>query len=309
MHLALSDHGAAAELGFIKLAWDLVRLQVGVLNWLSLGCPCIPPPCACAGGAPVTDEQHLVLETLERHTLHFLRAGPFSATSLGRSAEKYELLARMVEELPQVDFCRTSDVDRMLAKFVDALQGGWDSYSRPRRSAPVSPNFAPAPPAAASGEAGASASTSGALGVCSLGSGLSAKKVIADRIKWSLPPSFDPRPFFSDRLARLVYDDPNALKLKESSWPRIPRAQVHCSRAELLQLATKWDQHKALRLVPCKAVPFHETVGCFAVSKDSSFDRFIINPVVANSRTQGLSKFTKLLAPGSLLALGHLPSD
>ena len=257
----------------------------------------------------MTDEQHLVLETLERHTLHFLRAGPFSATSLGRSAEKYELLARMVEELPQVDFCRTSDVDRMLAKFVDALQGEWDSYSRPRRSAPVSPNFAPAPQAAASGEAGASASTSGALGVCSLGSGLSAKKVIADRIKWSLPPSFDPRPFFSDRLARLVYDDPNALKLKESSWPRIPRAQVHCSRAELLQLATKWDQHKALRLVPCKAVPFHETVGCFAVSKDSSFDRFIINPVVANSRTQGLSKFTKLLTPGSLLALGHLPSD
>ena len=45
------------------------------------------------------------------------------------------------------------------------------------------------------------------------------------------------------------------------------------------------------------------------MSKHSSYDSFIINPVVANSRTQGLSRFTKLLAPGSLLALAHLPSD
>ena len=110
-------------------------------------------------------------------------------------------------------------------------------------------------------------------------------------------------------MARRVYDDPQALRLPESAWPSLPRAQVHCTRAELLRLAAKWDQHKALRLVPCSAVPFQETVGCFAVSKDSDFDRFIINPVVANSRTRGLSRFTKLLAPGSLLALAHLPSD
>ena len=81
----------------------------------------------------------------------------------------------------------------------------------------------------------------------------------------------------------MVNDDTKALRLTESSWPRIPRAQVHCTRAELLRLAAKWGQHKALRLVPRKAVPFHETVGCFAVSKHSSYDSFIINPVVANS--------------------------
>ena len=85
--------------------------------------------------------------------------GPFSATSLGRSAEKYNLLACMTEELPQTDTCRTSDVDRVLAKFVDAVQGGLDTCTRPRGSAPVSPNPASAPQAAASGEAGVSASS------------------------------------------------------------------------------------------------------------------------------------------------------
>ena len=63
-----------------KLAWDLVRLQVGCLNWLALGSPCVPPSGACVGGAPVSESQHAVVETLERHSLHFLRAGCFSSS-------------------------------------------------------------------------------------------------------------------------------------------------------------------------------------------------------------------------------------
>ncbi|CAE7648076.1 unnamed protein product [Symbiodinium sp. CCMP2592] len=290
-----------------QLAWDLVRLQVGCLNWLALGCPNVPPSSACARGAPVTESQHSVVDTLERHSLHFLRAGRFSASSLGRSAEKFDLLLRMVLELPQCDTRCPVDVDRMLTQFVSALHADWDSYSRPR--APNAPQTSASSQAAASEEAGGGAPESGALGSCALGPGLSSKKVIADRIKWTLPPSFDPRPFLSDPAARMLYDDPNAFRLPASAWPRLPRAQVHCSRNELLKLAAKWDEHQALRLVPCDQVPFHETVGCFSVSKDSACDRFILNPVVANSRTHGLSHFTKLLAPGALLALAHLPSD
>ncbi|CAE7254443.1 unnamed protein product [Symbiodinium sp. CCMP2592] len=250
---------------------------------------------------------HSVVDTLERHSLHFLRAGRFSASSLGRSAEKFDLLLRMALELPQCDTRCPVDVDRMLSQFVSALHADWDSYSRPR--APKAPQTSASSQAAASEEAGGGASESGALGSCALGPGLSSKKVIADRIKWTLPPSFDPRPFLSDPAARMLYDDPNAFRLPASAWPRLPRAQVHCSRNELLKLAAKWDEHQALRLVPCDQVPFHETVGCFSVSKDSACDRFILNPVVANSRTHGLSHFTKLLAPGALLALAHLPSD
>ena len=213
----------------------------------------------------------------------------------------------MATELPQCDSHCTLDVDRMLSQFVSALQADWDSYSRPRAS--QSPDTSAAPQAAPEPKASDGVTSSGSLGVCSLGPGVLSKKVVADRIKWTLPPSFDPRPYLTDPTARLLYDNPNAFRLPASSWPRLPRAQVHCSRAELLKLATKWDQHQALRLVPCDEVPYQETVGCFGVSKDADYDRFILNPVVANSRTHGLSRFTKLLAPGALLALAHLPSE
>lgn len=292
-----------------KLAWDLVRLQIGCLNWLALGSPCIPPASACVGGARLSESQHAVVDTLERHTLHFLRAGRFSSSSLGRSAEKFDVLLRMALELPQCDTACPEDVDRMLSKFVSALHSDWDSYSRLRSGSHHWPDRPSMPQAAASTEAGVLHAGVASLGTCSLDSGLASKRIFSDRIKWTLPPSFDPRPFLTDTAARLLYDNPNAFRLSPSEWPRLPRAQVHCSRTELLRLASKWDQHKALRLIPCDEVPFQETVGCFGVSKDAEFDRFILNPVVANSRTKGLSRFTKLLAPGSLLALAHLPSD
>ena len=330
-----------------KVAWELVRIQIGCLSWLALGCPCRPPARACVRGADLTDCQSGVIDTLERHCLHFLRAGRFCASQLGRSSEKFSALLNTVLELP------SADVDRVLSEITSSLHAELDPYTRPRTQ-PASPSCTP--PAAPSQDAaaaqvgacqfpignpaksglgppllgpivnsnrnvlraplerhsgpkvGASPEFSGSLGVCSLGSGLSCKKIVADRIKWSLPPTFDPQPFLTDATTRRVYQDPSALKLPEDAWPRLPRAKVHCSRGELLRLASKWDSFKALRLVPCSEVSFHETVGCFGVPKDESFDRFILNPVVANSRTHGLSKFTKLLAPGCLLALAHLPS-
>ncbi|CAE7035684.1 unnamed protein product [Symbiodinium sp. CCMP2592] len=281
--------------------------NIGCLNWLALGCPSRPPDRACVGTA-LTESQRGVLDTLERHCLHFLRAGRFASSTLGRSSEKFDLLFGLALELPQCDLAPASDVDRMLNQFVSALHADWDTYTRPRPFPKDPPSSQDDPSQATTRGEAAPRPASGSLGVCSLGSGASCKKVVADRIKWTLPPSFNPMPFFSDATTRRVYLDPNALRLPESLWPRLPRAQVHCSRAELLRLAAKWDAFQALRLVPCTSVPFHETVGCFGVAKDSSFDRFILNPVVANSRTQGLSKFTKLLAPGVLLTSAHLPS-
>ncbi|CAE7400109.1 unnamed protein product, partial [Symbiodinium microadriaticum] len=49
--------------------------MVGCLNWLALGCPSHDPAHAHIHGAALTDDQHNVLCTLERHCLHFVRAG------------------------------------------------------------------------------------------------------------------------------------------------------------------------------------------------------------------------------------------
>lgn len=47
----------------------------------------------------------------------------------------------------------------------------------------------------------------------------------------------------------------------------------------------------------------------FAVSKDTEFDRLIVNPTVINSRMHGRNAFTKTIAPGHLLSLLRLEQD
>ena len=134
------------------------------------------------------------------------------------------------------------------------------------------------------------------------------KPLVAERIKWSLPPSFDPVPFLIDPLIREAYLNPDSLRLPESAWPKLPPAQVHASRDEVLKLAAKWDAHSALAIFPASSVHAGEQVGLFCIPKDAEWDRLILNPVVVNSRTASYSRFTRLLAPGQLLSLLHLPS-
>ena len=129
------------------------------------------------------------------------------------------------------------------------------------------------------------------------------KTVIADRIKWKHPPKFDPRPYLLDPIVATVFDNPDSLRLPVAQWPERPKARVHCSRPELHKLMKVWDAHGSLALFPCNEVDAQETVGIFAVPKDSQFDRLIINPTVLNSRLVPYSHYTKKLAPGALLSL------
>ncbi|CAE7810303.1 unnamed protein product [Symbiodinium sp. CCMP2592] len=138
---------------------------------------------------------------------------------------------------------------------------------------------------------------------------VSCKPVKADRIKWSLPPSFDPLPFLSDRATKALFLEPTCFDRPLESQPSAKPAKVHCTRQELLRLARKWDAHKALSLFPCTEVDHDAAVGIFAITKDAHFDRLIINPSVANARAVPYSNFTKLLSPGSLLTLVALPAE
>ena len=78
------------------------------------------------------------------------------------------------------------------------------------------------------------------------------------------------------------------------------------SDQKLLQLAQKWDDLGACRLVTCDSVRRDEAVGIFAVSKDQQYDRLIVNPTVINSRQFSYTNFTKTLAPGALICLLRL---
>ena len=290
------------RLRFLKAkALCLQHLVIG-LNWLALGC-CRSPPDRARAGYPMTRGQHEMLERLEDLVSYFLAAGPVSVGSLGRAGEKLSKLSALIFSLPQssesVDF---QDID----SFLEVLQQSFDSYSQPKSNSRKS-DLPDDELGAALDEKDGTRLASPRTRVSS--SACSAKPVLAERTKWKLAPSFDPRPYLDDPVIKRAFEDPDILRKPPDSWPRMPRAKVHASRGDVLALAAKWDDLGACRLVPCADVPSIETVGMFAVPKDETFDRLILNPTVVNSRCFGYSRYTKTIAPGYLITSLQLLDD
>eukprot|EP00438_Fugacium_kawagutii_P010778 Skav220890 [mRNA] locus=scaffold3880:13453:20349:+ [translate_table: standard] len=251
--------------------------------------PTEPPPEAQAG-EPLSDSQYEVLETLQGHLRHFCDIPAFQQADLGRFGEKFDALRRALQELPQ-----RVDVD--LSVLLQEIKVGFDTYAKYE-----SPHFAA--PKDVDHEDHDDL-TPQHVTIKNLGH----KPVIASRIKWKHPPTFDPRPYLLDPITKAVFTDPDTLRLPRVDWPDKPKARVQCSRPELLKLMKIWDAHSSLALFPCSEVDPHEAVGIFSVPKDQTYDRLIINPTVINSRMMPYSSYTKRLAPGSLLALLTLKPD
>ena len=262
----------------------LLQHVVCMLNWIILGYPDRPNRQAQAG-EPVSAEQYKVLETLECHIAHFCRLPSFARTDLGRFGEKFDALFRASQELP-------ASVEVDLDVLLHEISNSFDSYAKYE-----APHFA-----ARSTSSDVELPQKLSPGKIKLPN-VSNKPVIASRIKWKNPPSFDPRPYLVDPVVAAVFDGPDVLRLPQNQWPTKRKARVHCSRPELLKLVKIWDAYGSLALVPCEDIPTDETVGIFAVPKDHQYDRLIINPTVINSRMAGYSHFTKKLAPGALISL------
>lgn len=265
----------------------LLQNIVCMLNWISLGYPNKPTHRAQAG-EPVTDDQSRVLETLHEHVAHFCSQQTFSSDDLGRFGEKFKALNCSSQELPQ-----HPEVD--LLELLHEIHRDLDPYTKFEK-----PHFVTRTDHEQNhSECSHQPATVKMPNTAN-------KPVIASRIKWKHPPSFDPRPYLLDPVVASVFDNPDSLRLPEYLWPSKPKARVHCSRPELIDLMKIWDAKGSLALFPCSEVSETETVGIFAVPKDEHFDRLILNPTVLNSRMTPYSNFTKKLAPGSLLALLHL---
>ena len=268
---------------FLKVKSSLLQQVIGVLDWECLGHPTIPPPEACAGFG-FSDEQFDMIARLERLIDHFLQAGPLSAHDLGRSGEKFNRMIRASKELPEfreVDLYElTRDIANSLSPYSKQKWEGGSTHDD------VSNH-----------------TSSVDLGsTCVLPTSV-AKPVIASRIKWEHSPKFDPLPFLEDPIVKAAFIDPKNVKLPESEWPHQPKGKVHCSRQELLALAAKWDSKGACKIFRKDQISFDEAVGIFAVPKDETYDRLILNPQTANSRLQKFSHYTRELAPGSMFAL------
>ena len=242
-----------------------------------------------------------MLEQIEGLVSHFLAAPDVGRAELGRAGDKLAKICSAAIQLPTASF---DDVD--VGSFLSDIQHTLDPYGQPKRSEnpaafPQQSSFASSSPRPDK--------ESSSLGQQVFLNISPAKPVLADRIKWKLGPSFDPTPFLSDPVVKKAFQDPNVLRRPAASWPVRRRAKVHCSRQELVRLATKWDALGACRLIPTSLIDPSESVGLFAVSKDEEYDRLIINPTVINSRRFGCNSFTKTLAPGHLAGAIRLRDD
>ena len=288
---------------FLETRAKLLQRVIAVLNWETLGHPTIAPPEACMG-YPFSDQQWDVVCRLERLVDHHLRAGPVSADSLGRSGEKFSHVLRAAQELPSVREVDLHELVQEIAQGLDPYSSNKgdcvnheDQFTAPRNT--CKPDKAPHNPLGS--DCPKQATTQIAASP--------AKPVVASRIKWEHSPQFDPTPFLQDDIVRTAFLDPTSVRLPQESWPSKPRGRVHCSKSELLALASKWDAKGALRIFRLSDVDFEECVGMFAVPKDCSYDRLILNPQVVNSRMMAFSHYTKELAPGSMFTMIRLEHD
>ena len=267
----------------LELQARLLQVVVCALNWECLGYPKDPPRHARVG-SPTTIAQQKVLDHLEAQIGHFLDVSSFETDDLGRSASKFDSLAQLLQELP-FDKLRGED----LSEWVSVLHASFHPYSNP--------GLKEEPPSHASSQ-----SELGTNPQFINFRACTALPVVADRIKWRYPPSFDPTPFLEPLLSS-AYEEPAVLRKAASQWPSRSAAKVHCSRQELLRMASKWDALNAVKVTPASALPWDECVGLFSVSKSAAHDRLIINPTVANSRSHTITHYSRTLAPGSLLTL------
>ena len=276
--------------------WHQIRAQalqtiVACLNWLSLG-HAKSPPAHARIGAPMSSQQLDMIARLEAQLTYFLAAPAMSRADLGRAGEKLAKICHATIKLPNPNFC-----DGKVFSFLNHVHQELDPYGRcPEHEGPSNVPGSSRPDASMS----ASEQELGQQVALQISP---AKPVVSDRMKWKLGPSFDPSLFLSDPVVKKAFADPNILRRPVAQWPRRRRAKVHCSRTELVQLATKWDALGACRLVSAASVDPQEAVGLFAVCKDQDYDRLIINPTVINSRSFGCNAFTKTLAPGHLAGL------
>ena len=267
----------------------MLQLVLTSLNWEVLGFVSIAPDRARLGSW-ISPGQHAIIERLEEALDHFLHVPAFGSDELGRSYSKFQSIIHSLSGLPRCDV----EVENLLS-CVSHVHSCLNSYSSHfgRQEDPRSDD--PAHQCVfATSRAPKSSDLNGA------------KAVVADRVKWDNPPSFDPRDFLNP-LVRSAYEDPEVLRLSEDNWPPPTGARMHITKPEFLRLVQRWDDLGACCLMKAGEKDIKEAVGIFCVPKDSKFDRLIINPRTINSRMMSISESTREMAPGSMISLLHLP--
>ena len=105
---------------------------------------------------------------------------------------------------------------------------------------------------------------------------VAAKPIVASRIVFSDPPAFNPRPYM-DPITLRLYDFPDSNLIPESEAQQLPRVAVRATLKEKLALYRNMAACGRLSPLPREQVDSALLGGLFAVGKDQSRDRLILD--------------------------------
>ena len=256
----------------------MMNAVVVVLNYLHLSRPPSAPP-SCGAGCKLSRQQWEIVRRLERFLDSWIKAGPVGPDEMGRTAPKVESIEMTLSKLSSLTW-----------KIASAGTGGYLNAAAepltaagPTRDAGIVVGQAP----------GASFSTF--------------KQVDPDRLTFVGEPLFDPVPFLDKRSAA-VFECPLQCALDPSSFQgKIPRVKVHCSKEKKLALFELLDKSGRLALHEPQAVRPRFAAGAFAVVKDLSKDRLILDARPGNCLEETLDHWIRSLSSAESLTRILLP--
>ena len=284
----------------------VVQVIIAVLNWEAVGFPTWIPR-ECVLGRALSSAQRRMVSRIRDSVEDFVSIDEGTLKDLSRSADKFRSLLSFSTVQPTNIEAYVKDMTALLEspllRFDSYGACRTSSFETRRSDSPLgrsrNAQFKPKDYKHADSnicniteqQAAAYKSISGSSSVFT--------PVKADRLKWKHSSTFDPLPYFEDKLLRSAFLDPDTLRKPQEEWPVRPKAKVRACKPELLKLGEKVDAKGALTMFDSRDCDRHELCGTFAVGKDDDFDRLIPNPTVVNSRQYSINRSTKTLATGA----------
>ena len=128
------------------------------------------------------------------------------------------------------------------------------------------------------------------------------------RISFTGRPTFDPRPFLGPE-NRKRYEKPLSWAAARFPSKPVPRVRVHCQAHRVRDFLELLDSGGRLELLPLREVDYSRACGVFAVCKDASRDRLVLDARPANAYEDPYNPWVRSLASVEQLRFVFLEDD
>ena len=251
----------------------LVAMEVVILDWLHLGCPCAAPSCIRFGVRPSRKQwevvQYLLHVSVDGNTPEFI-----DVDKMGRSAMKNESIERALG---------------MIAESLSSLHDSFRGYDGGKGERPHAFDD--------------SWLKCGKLLHCLEGHDVSvARPIVASRLKFPGPPSFNPLQFFDSATSELYLHPIDHAQDHECFEGQVPTVKINASNEEKIALFKKLADCGRLRQIQRKADRHPFVSGLFCVGKNEQKDRLILDARPANMLERPKTVWCSSMASGTCLS-------